>query len=528
MQKLGWYINRLKTMDVAELIYRSRQIINNTVEKIYYRTPKYKHVTIKDIKVKPDEFIQRFGFDEKKYEFFNSAIDLDNPINFHKDISSGKEFPLTYAKGINMRTEKYGNAKLVWEINRLEYLLPIVLKYHSTRDSALLKKFIIIMESWQQQNPYLKGINWYSNIEVNLRLINWYWCWVVLNDIPELRNNKSYNDFKESTWLPLVYQHCTYSSKNPSHYSSANNHLTSEYAGLYIASSLWLFPESAKWREYAQNGLEREIVLQHSNGVNKEEAAEYIQFITDLFLLPYIAALHIGSDFSVTYKKGLVDIAIYINNFLDVKGNFPKYGDEDDGKVLVPDGNTHANNFISILNTIAVLFNKPEFKRSLIWDVKSSLLTANINGYDQWLNFSNAGPPTNSAFYKREGHFIFKKNDGTEIYLHFDAAPLGYLSIAAHGHADALSIILHVDGSPFLVDPGTYTYHTEPLWRKYFVGTHAHNTIVIDDLNQAEHAGPTLWLQHYSTDVTQCFQSTYSEIVTAEHNGYKKDKCIPY
>jgi hypothetical protein len=41
-----------------------------------------------------------------------------------------------------------------------------------------------------------------------------------------------------------------------------------------------------------------------------------------------------------------------------------------------------------------------------------------------------------------------------------DAAPLGFLSIAAHGHADALSFILHVDGSPILVDPGMFTYHT--------------------------------------------------------------------
>ncbi len=41
-----------------------------------------------------------------------------------------------------------------------------------------------------------------------------------------------------------------------------------------------------------------------------------------------------------------------------------------------------------------------------------------------------------------------------------DAAPLGFLSIAAHGHADALSFILHVDGSPILVDPGTFMYHT--------------------------------------------------------------------
>ena len=41
-----------------------------------------------------------------------------------------------------------------------------------------------------------------------------------------------------------------------------------------------------------------------------------------------------------------------------------------------------------------------------------------------------------------------------------DAGPLGYQTIAAHGHADALSFTLSVGGMEFLVDPGTYAYHT--------------------------------------------------------------------
>ena len=85
--------------------------------------------------------------------------------------------------------------------------------------------------------------------------------------------------------------------------------------------------------------------------------------------------------------------------------------------------------------------------------------------------------------------------------MHFDAAPLGYLSIAAHGHADALSFILHVDGQPVFIDSGTYTYHTEPEWRQYFIGTLAHNTIRINQKDQAVNGGPTLWTKHYKTSI---------------------------
>ena len=61
--------------------------------------------------------------------------------------------------------------------------------------------------------------------------------------------------------------------------------------------------------------------------------------------------------------------------------------------------------------------------------------------------------------------------DGEEIWCRGDVGPHGFLSIAAHAHADALSVELRVDGVDVLADPGTYCYHGEPSWRAYFRGT---------------------------------------------------------
>ena len=105
--------------------------------------------------------------------------------------------------------------------------------------------------------------------------------------------------------------------------------------------------------------------------------------------------------------------------------------------------------------------------------------------------------------------------------MHFDAAPLGYLSIAAHGHADALSFLLHVDGKPVIVDPGTFTYHTHKDVRAYFVGTLAHNTVRVNGKNQAEQAGPTMWLNHYKASVLNCDEA--KGVVEATHNGYASE-----
>src|SRR5690606_1610453 len=227
----------------------------------------------------------------KQFSIFGTPISIINSMDFHLDISSGKRFPMSFSKSIDIRTDRYGSAKMVWEVNRLQFLLPLLVNYKRTGNVEDLDLFVSIMTSWQEQNPYLKGINWYSNIEVNLRLINWYWCWLLLETDERWQQEKKYETFRAEVWLPLIYCHCVYSDRNPSYHSSANNHLIAEYAGLFSASSLWQFPESAKWNRKSRKGLEKEILKQHSeNGINREEAAGYIQFITDLFLLSYITA----------------------------------------------------------------------------------------------------------------------------------------------------------------------------------------------------------------------------------------------
>jgi hypothetical protein len=176
-----------------------------------------------------------------------------------------------------------------------------------------------------------------------------------------------------------------------------------------------------------------------------------------------------------------------------------------------------------MLSSAAVIFSDSRFKaRGNGFDLKNQILFGD-EGEAIFEKIVEEDILRTSKLYETEGHFLFRKEEtgGKEICLHFDVAPLGYLGIAAHGHADALSFSLGVDGEFFLIDTGTYTYHTDMEWRNYFISTLAHNTICVDNKNQAFRGGPTMWIEHYQPKVHLIEQSDTEERVIGSHDGYK-------
>jgi hypothetical protein len=107
-----------------------------------------------------------------------------------------------------------------------------------------------------------------------------------------------------------------------------------------------------------------------------------------------------------------------------------------------------------------------------------------------------------------------------EIWCRCDGGPHGYLSIAAHAHADALSVEVRYGGVDVLADPGTYCYHGEPEWRSYFRSTIAHNTVELDGRNQSSEGGPFLWLRHANASEIDVQDIGDAAEWTAEHDGY--------
>ena len=108
--------------------------------------------------------------------------------------------------------------------------------------------------------------------------------------------------------------------------------------------------------------------------------------------------------------------------------------------------------------------------------------------------------------------------DGPEIWCRCDGGPHGFLSIAAHAHADALSVEVRHGGVDILADPGTYCYHGEPEWRSYFRSTIGHNTVEIGGRDQSAQSGAFMWARQAQTHELPVSDQETDWV--AEHDGY--------
>jgi uncharacterized heparinase superfamily protein len=130
-----------------------------------------------------------------------------------------------------------------------------------------------------------------------------------------------------------------------------------------------------------------------------------------------------------------------------------------------------------------------------------------------------------SSAFPESGYYLLQcghKGRGDCVSVVFDCGELGFKSIAAHGHADALSFTLRAFGSDVFVDPGTYDYFSFPAWREYFRSTSAHNTLVVDGLDQSVMLGQFLWGSRAHARCISWEPKIQGGKVIGEHDGYTR------
>ena len=106
--------------------------------------------------------------------------------------------------------------------------------------------------------------------------------------------------------------------------------------------------------------------------------------------------------------------------------------------------------------------------------------------------------------------------------LIFDFGPLGLWPNAAHGHADALNIMVRVNGYPLLTDPGTGTYFGSKDIRNELRNTSSHNTITVDGFGQADMLDTFKWINPFRIHEVEIIDEGDFAYIAAAHNGFRR------
>jgi Heparinase II/III-like protein/Heparinase II/III N-terminus len=107
-------------------------------------------------------------------------------------------------------------------------------------------------------------------------------------------------------------------------------------------------------------------------------------------------------------------------------------------------------------------------------------------------------PPRARAHdFARSGYVVltddWRSDADSRQHVLYDCALLGE---GSHSHYDLFSFTYYAGGGPLVVDPGRFTYSSEPDadgvdWRHHFKSTAAHNTVAIDSLDQTRYLSRT-------------------------------------
>lgn len=537
---LSWLVRRLSRMSPAEMGARGTQAVRQVFERAKHRRPvplarrmprksctwaspawlaplhetgeigPHLRAAYGWTPARADEYLRN------RYTFFTfEDRQFRTPLRWNRDELTGIEAPLEYGMHLDYRdASKVGNIKYLWEINRHQHLVELAKAYRLTGADMYADALADQVFSWIEQCPFPFGVNWSSSLEVAMRLISWTCCM----DLLSTASGEWVRDHPEfwRAWVSSSYEHLRFIRNHLSGHSSANNHLLGELCGLFVGSLSFTFKESERWREFAHAGLEREALRQNwPDGVNKEQATAYHCYVFTLLVLPMILGSRNGVTFSADYTRRLERMAEYAAALVDRDGELPRIGDDDEGRVVILDPPRAGTPVRSLLATAAALFGRADFReRSCGFDEQSYWLLGK-GGETRFQSAVQTGPPRTA--FPDAGYYLITPEDS---WLLFDCGHLGYLSIAAHGHADALAFILRYRGLDFLVDPGSYAYHTHSTWRSYFRGTAAHNTLRIDGLDQSVIGGNFLWLRQAKARILEVSPMS----VRGSHDGYGRLK----
>jgi hypothetical protein len=402
---------------------------------------------------------------------FGAAVRYGDPIRWRRDPVRGIETGLDYFRSIPyLDVERAGDHKTIWELNRHQHLVLLCQAYRMSGHPEIVREVWRQLESWLEQNPFQRGINWASALEVGFRALSWIW-------IHHLCGHEMPGGLR-ARFLTALFQHGCHLETNLSFYFSRNTHLLGEALALH---ALGLLFRMERWVNTGNETMVGELGRQVlPDGAYFELSSYYHVYALDMYLLHYLLA-----GCPAAFEPLLARMADHLDALLGPDRRMPSIGDDDGGRLFHPYGE-RAEFGRATLATCGVLlgggrwrFEPEDLWPQAVWWMGPEVLT-------KW-----GRPPACGGLSGRQsGGLAFLRSGSADVI--FDAGTLGS-GRGGHSHSDALNLIVRRGSDEILVDAGTYTYVSDAAGRDWFRGSAAHNTIRVDGRDQAEPDGPFGW-----------------------------------
>lgn len=408
------------------------------------------------------------------------TVGLGFPPRWNHDFVSDADWPRIPITLQGSIRHDGSDVKVPYELSRLQFL-PVLAKAHRlTGEERYRQSARSLLSDWIAQNPVGVGINWTVAMEAALRAMS---ICFLLDLLWPIRSD-------EQRWLQQVthslWQHLVYiEAHNEFSHLVRSNHYLSNIVGLYCLS---LFLEGkgieGRRRLYARR-IEREIFHQvYEDGGDHESSTGYHVLVTQMFTAAMLLMRTQGIGSTARYCTRLRTMYRLLGELANHEGELPMIGDCDDGRV-------------------ELLFDDLRQMLMLPVDKRTSLRVPNLVGIGSALFAQTEGMFEDAKWYglsiqqqkdassARRNLTVFPqsglavaRNGETEVV--FCAMPNGIHGKGSHTHNDKLSIVLRVAGRELFCDSGTCCYTRDANTRNRFRTTAAHNTIMVDNLEQNE------------------------------------------
>ena len=538
VDRLGWYVRRLRSMNPLEVLWRARQAISAPSQrfgKAYAETNwadsfgRFRSAVGRPVLLDgaaaaaiaadrpdllPSLIVSADQLADNSFQFFGyPPVALPRPINWHFDPISKITWPDVPANKIDHR-DAGGDVKWIWELNRLQHLPLLAEAWLLTGNERYSRVAFEHLDTWIEQNPPGRGIAWRGAFEAGLRAISIAVALQGLRQAPELTVQRYQ---RIVSVLSVSADRCW---RERSLFSSANNHLIGEMAGLAVVAMM--FPElpgAARWERNALRTMSTHadrLIL--ADGCGAEQSVGYQ--IATVELLQLVAALLLQRDgvAPAAITGAIARSSAFLAAVVGESDPDPRYGDADQEFAvrLGPEEERTVRDHLGITAALQRFGGGAGHRSRTLteeWYRSMKPATAAVGGT------AVAGAASIPRdFIAGDGGLVVLRRGDRRITM--DVGPLGYPSIAAHGHADALAVTLSDAGGDLIGDPGTGSYYQFPHWRTVMRGTRAHPTVCVDGEDQSVIGGPFLWSRHARTRVRGI--NLEAGIVDAEHDGYRR------